>query len=106
MNKYGNIRSSYKGHVFHSRKEAEFSRTLDTLRRATDPKQRVKDIVYQPRYPIVINGKKVCTYVGDFFVTFEDGHSVLYDVKGYRTDIFILKKKLVEAVLGIEIVEV
>lgn len=106
MSKYGNIKTAYNGRIFHSRKEAGFARLLDTMRNAVNPKDKVKDIQYQPRYPIVIEGKKICDYVGDFFVLYADNHSVLYDVKGYRTNVYVLKKKLVEAVYKIQIVEV
>ncbi len=106
MNKYGNIRSVYKGRVFHSKREAEFARTLDMMRRATDPEQRVREIEYQPKYPLVVNGKKICTYIGDFNVTYESGKRTLFDVKGFKTDIYKMKKKLVEALYPVEIVEV
>lgn len=106
MSKYGNKRTEYNGHVFHSKREAAFAQELELLKRAKDKGQRVKDIKYQPVFPIVINDKKVCKYVGDFDVLYADGRRVLYDVKGFRTAIYRLKKKLMDAVYGIEIVEV
>jgi len=46
------------------------------------------------------------TYRVDFQVFMEDGTIRFIDVKGYRTDIYILKKKLVESLYPIEIEEV
>lgn len=57
----------------------------------------------QPAYPITINGRKICTYRGDFLYRRANGVDVLEDVKGAETDVFKLKKKLVEAIYGIAI---
>ena len=60
----------------------------------------------QPSFKCEINGKLVCTYRGDFRYFTKDG-CVTEDVKGVRTPIFRLKKKLVEALFpGVTIVEV
>lgn len=48
--------------------------------------------------PINVNGSLICSYVADF--TYTDNKTeklVVEDVKGYRTDVFKIKKKLVEA---------
>ncbi len=39
----------------------------------------------------------VCTYEADFVVTEKDGTLRVYDAKGHRTAMYILKKKLFEA---------
>ena len=103
--KYGNTRTSYGGREFSSKREAEHAMVLDALKRAKDPKQRVVEIDYQHRMPLVVNGQKVCTYVCDFRVTFADGHIEIHDAKGYATDVYKLKKKLVQAVYGVTILE-
>jgi hypothetical protein len=65
----------------------------------------VKDIKLQVPYKIVINGKLICTYKSDFDVTFSDGHTEVWDYKGMKTPVYNLKKKLVKAILGIDIIE-
>ncbi|MFA6364578.1 DUF1064 domain-containing protein [Methanoregula sp.] len=39
---------------------------------------------------------RAITYVADFRVTYTDGHQELEDIKGFSTEIFLLKKKLFE----------
>ena len=61
-----------------------------------------------PKFPIVVNGMKVCAYVGDF-AYIRDGVEVLEDVKSsvtLRLPVYRLKKKLMKACHGIDIVEV
>lgn len=106
-NKYGAIKTEYNGRMFDSKKEAGYAETLDMLRKAKDPKDRVVDIEYQPKFPCVINDKKVCTYIADFRVKYADGREEVVDVKGKKTAIYSLKKKLVEALyLDVTIKEV
>lgn len=58
----------------------------------------ITHLTREPVFPIIINGKVVCKYVADFQYRMADsGLSVVMDVKGVRTRIFDLKKKMVEA---------
>ena len=104
--KYGNVRSEYNGRTFSSKKEADWAGHLDMMRKAVNPKQRVTDIEYQYRMPIVVNGFNICVYVADFRVTFADGRTEIWDVKGFKTDVYKIKAKLIEAVYGQKIIEV
>jgi hypothetical protein len=45
-------------------------------------------------------------YICDFMVFWQDGSVTVEDVKGYKTDIYILKKKQVETIYPIEITEI
>lgn len=63
-------------------------------------------IELQPKYPIVINGKKVFEYRADFAYQLCSGGRVIEDVKGVKTQLYKLKKKCVEAQYGITITEV
>lgn len=45
-------------------------------------------------------------YVCDFLVFWEDGHVTIEDVKGFKTPMYILKKKQVEELYPITIQEV
>lgn len=99
-NKYRNQPEEINGIKFASKKEAKRYGELGFLVKA----KVITNLELQPRYPIVINGVKVTTYVADFRYV-EDGKTVVEDTKGYKTDIYKLKKKLMSAVHGIEIQE-
>jgi hypothetical protein len=64
----------------------------------------ISDLRRQVRIPLVVNGRKVCTYIADFQYTM-DGETVIADAKGKRTDVYILKRKLLHAIKGIWIKE-
>lgn len=66
----------------------------------------ITDLELQPVFQVVINSKKVCKYRGDFRYTTKEGKSIVEDVKGFKTPVYRLKKKLVEAQFGIIITEV
>ena len=50
----------------------------------------------QPRFPLFVQGVKVCTYVADFGYLDKDGRPCIEDSKGMRTAIYTLKKKIFE----------
>lgn len=56
----------------------------------------------QPKFPITVNGKKICTYIADFIYQ-ENGVTIVEDYKGFMTPVFRLKKKLFEAIYGTEL---
>ena len=97
--KYGAIATTVDGIRFASKKEAQRYGFLKSLARA----DRLRDLELQPKFPCVVNGKKICTYIADFKYTDEDGNEVIEDVKGVETAIFRLKKKLVESLYPVEI---
>ena len=64
----------------------------------------ISDLEIHPPYPCEVNGKKVCVYKADFRYKNKQGETVVEDTKGIQTDVFKLKKKLVEALYpGLEI---
>jgi hypothetical protein len=116
--KYGNRKVVADGIRFDSEKE---------WRRYTELQLALKSgliaqLEVHPAFDIVVNGEKVCTYVGDFAYriyrdTVKDGETltwdgdrfflrVVEDTKGYRTRDYILKKKLMKAVHKIEVKEI
>lgn len=101
--KYGNRRTACRhGHVHDSAKEAHRCNELHILERAGE----IQRLEQQPEFPIEINSKQVCVYRADFSY-FTAAGRVIEDVKGMRTDVYRLKKKLVEAAHpGVKIVEV
>lgn len=101
-NKYGAKKTEYNGVTFDSKKEAHRAYELDMLKRSGE----VTDIEYQPVFEVVVNDKKICKYRADFKVTYSDGRVEIEDVKGMKTPVYKLKKKLVEALHDVEIIEI
>ena len=99
--KYGNKTTEVGGHKFDSRKEARFFLQLQQ-----DP--TVKSIQAQVRYVLIPkqDGERACEYVADFVVEYQSGEVVVYDVKGMRTPLYVVKRKLMLWVHGIQIKEV
>ena len=99
--KYGNKTTEVGGHKFDSRKEARFFLQLQQ-----DP--AVKSIRTQVKYELIPKqqGERACSYVADFVVEYQDGRTVVYDVKGMKTDVYRIKRKLMLWVHGITIQEV
>ena len=62
----------------------------------------------QPRFPIAVNGKHICVYIGDFSYVDADGKFVVEDVKSKWTakmPVYRLKLKLMEAANNIKVME-
>ena len=103
--KYRNRKTTYKGIQFDSQKEENRYRELELLERAG----QITSIELQPRYDLIVNGHKLGFYRGDFrYIDGATGQSVLEDVKSpaTKTPVYQLKKKLVKALYGVEIIEV
>lgn len=101
--KYNARKTEVDGFVFDSRKEAARYQELKLLERAGE----ITNLVMQVRYPCVINGEAICSYIADFeYITTADDKLHTEDVKGFKTDVYKLKKKLVEALYKIKIEEV
>jgi hypothetical protein len=69
----------------------------------------IEDLELQPRYDLIVNGQKLGFYRGDFrYKDVATDSVVLEDVKSpvTRTAVYQLKKKLVRALYGIEIIEI
>lgn len=73
----------------------------------------ISDLKRQVRYELIpaqkVDGKTVekkCVYVADFVYKDPDGKTVVEDAKGYRTDTYIVKRKLMLYVHGIRIKEI
>lgn len=101
--KYGNTWVTIDGRKFQSQAEG---RRYETLKRMAED-GLIDKLEMQPRYPVVVEGAKITTYVADFRYRLVDtGETVVEDVKGASKAIYRLKKKLVEALYKIEVVEV
>ena len=91
---------------FASKREAERFVVL----RLEQEAGAISELAIQPVYPlhaVTPQGVKVCVcrYLGDFQYM-REGNLVVEDAKGVRTAVYVLKKKMVEAEYGIEVIEV
>lgn len=100
--KYRNVKSVIDGITFDSKKEAAYYAKLKLLKLAGE----VTEYELQPKYYLVVNGVKWGFYKADFKVTWKSGLTRIVDVKGMKTSVYQLKKKLVKAIYGIDILEV
>jgi hypothetical protein len=101
--KYGAKRTEVDGVTFASKAEARRYGELKLMERAGE----IENLTLQPRYRLDVNGVKVCAYVGDFFY-YRIGQKgpVVEDVKGVSTPVYRIKKRLMKAIYGIDIVEI
>jgi hypothetical protein len=102
MSKYNNKKTEVDGIVFDSRKEANRYLDLKFLQAAGE----IQDLILQPAFDLIVQGGKV---IGKYYADFKyrEGVKVIVeDVKGVKTDVYRLKKKIVESVHGIKITEV
>lgn len=109
-NKYKARKTTIDGITFDSQAEADRYQQIKLLQRAGE----VKSFELQPAFEIIpayhhpVTGKKVraAYYIADFKITWRDGRVTVEDVKGMKTPVYKLKKKLIEAKYGILIEEV
>lgn len=81
-NKYGNVKTVYRGRKYDSRAEANYSKILDELLES----KRIKHVSYQKRYPLQdMKGTKRMAYIADFVVITNKGKEHIIDVKGVLT---------------------
>lgn len=100
--KYGNKKTVVDGIKFDSIAEAARYGALKLMVRAN----MIDSLELQKRYKLEVNGVLVCSYVADFVYRFcGTGVIVCEDVKGMKTPVYNLKKKLMKAIHGIEIRE-
>ena len=101
MAKYNNTKTTIDGIKFDSKKESARYSELRLLLKSG----LIRELELQPRFEIqpgyVKNGKKIrkIEYVADFkYFDVEKMAYIVEDVKGMKTEIYKLKKKLVEYV--------
>lgn len=103
MSKFGNIPQRVDGIFFHSKKEARRYRELKAIQQAGV----ISDLETQPKFRLDINGKHICNYFADFrYYDHERNMEVVEDVKGVRTQVYKLKKRLMLAIHDIEVEEI
>ena len=98
--KYNAVKTTVDGIKFDSKAEARRYSELKLLLKA----KTIADLELQPRYDFVVNGVKIGFYKADF--RYKMGNRlIIEDVKGVKTPVYNLKKKLMKAIHGIDILE-
>lgn len=98
--KYNAKKTEVGGIMFDSKKEARRYSQLKLLGKSGV----ISDLVLQPKFDLVINSVRCGFYKADFQYI-KNGEVVIEDVKGFKTPIYNLKKKLVKALYNIDIFE-
>lgn len=105
MNKYGARKTAADGMLFASAKEARRYRQLKLLQQAG----MIRDLQCQVKFNLIPKqlGERACDYIADFvYIDTATGNRIVEDTKGYRTDAYIIKRKLMLWVHGIHITEI
>ncbi len=108
MSKYKNKKVVVDNILFDSKKEANYYTKLKILRDAG----KILDLELQKRFVLQqsfkLHGKtyRAITYIADFVYKDQEGQTHVVDTKGYRTQVYKIKKKLFMKKFGIEIEEV
>lgn len=94
----GAKRVEIDGIKFMSTSEGERYKTLKILAR----EGYIADLKLQVKYALEINGVHICNYIADF-TYLENGKLVVEDLKGFVTEEFRMKFKLMQGCHGITI---
>lgn len=97
--KYGNKKTN----GYASKAESRRADELKLLEGAGE----ISDLREQVRFELIPrqDGERSCSYIADFTFS-ENGAPVVMDVKGMKTDAYVIKRKLMLQVHGIKIREV
>ncbi len=94
--KYHREKAALDGIMFDSTKERDYYAELKMLQKAGE----VVNIELQPKFELQPgferNGKKerAIIYRADFKVSYADGHIEIVDTKGFKTDVYGIKRKM------------
>lgn len=97
--KYKNKRVDRGGQVFDSKREASDYDGLAMLERGGV----IRDLKRQVTIPLIVNGVTITRYRADFtYIKVSTGKTVIHETKGFWTDLFRIKWKLLQAIHGDE----
>ena len=109
VRKYHNKKVEYDGYTFDSIREKNYYIKLKLLEKAGKIKELElqKEYELQPSYKLGNKTSRKITYRADFtYKSTEDDKLHVIDVKGFRTDVYRLKKKIFEYKYKIELEEI
>ena len=110
VSKYKSKKVMYKGMRFDSKKELKRYLVLER----EEEQGLISGLQRQVRFELVpkavnsVTGKteeRAAYYIADFVYTLPTGAKIVEDVKGYRTDTYLLKRKIMRWRYGITIKE-
>jgi hypothetical protein len=105
QNKFGARKVEIDGIWFDSKREAARFSELKILERTG----QIRNLTLQPSFQIIVNEKKICSYVADFsYFDLRSLETIVEDVKSKatKTPLYQLKKKLFEALYKRTITEI
>ena len=94
--KYNARKVTIDGHRFDSKREAERYGELKLLERAGE----IRDLELQPRFTLqdsfIRKGKRYreIDYIADFVYQDAEGNRIVEDVKGMKTEVYKIKRKM------------
>ena len=94
--KYGNKKTVIDGYVFDSKLEAKRFTDLKTMLKIGN----ISNLTLQKKFVLqdgfIYNGKaeRAITYVCDFYYKDKQGNEIVEDAKGFKTDVYKIKRKL------------
>lgn len=110
-NKFGSRKTQVDGITFDSKREARRFAELRLLERAGE----ISNLQIQVPFVLIPNQRdeesgrvieRAVTYRADFVYNDRNGKMIVEDAKGYRTDVYLIKRKLMLKVHKIRVVEV
>lgn len=102
--KYGNEKVEWEGEIYDSKKELARWLELEQLQKDGI----ITELFRQVTFELDINGKVICRYRADAVYTYQ-GEMIVEDVKSEITrkhPVYRIKKKMMKAIHGIDILEI
>lgn len=108
QSKYHNKKVEYNGMKFDSRKEYAYYTKLKLLEQAGEISSLKRQVPFLLLETVKLNDKtyRQTKYIADFTYLDKNGKLHVIDVKGVKTQVYQLKKKLMAWKYGIEIEEI
>lgn len=94
--KYHNRKVVIDGITFDSQREGDYYCELKMLRMAGEVIDFERQVAFelQPKFKHFGKTERAIKYIADFVVHYKDGRSVVVDVKGDKTDVYRIKRKM------------
>lgn len=108
QSKYKNKKVMCDGYKFDSKKERNYYLKFKAMQElgVIRDLELQKEFVLQDKFKLNDKTRRKITYKADFsYISTKDGKLHVIDVKGFKTDVYRLKKKLFEKKFMIEIEE-
>lgn len=109
MSKYHNKKVFYGDILFDSKKECNYFYKLKLMEKTEMIKDLKRQVPFEliPTYKINNRTVRKMQYIADFtYITTNDNKLHIVDTKGYRTEVYKLKKKIFEYKYKMEIEEI